>query len=140
MWDSEPRPRGGDFEPRPRGGDHDWLDEDAGPVVRPYTMTGGRVRPVNGGLNLLAYVVARHRPDADLIHYQPEHRRILLLTREPLSVAEVAARLDLAVGVVRVLIDDLMQVGLVSSYETEAAGRPPDNDVLQAVIDGLRSL
>ncbi len=131
MWDSGPRPR---------GDDHDWLDHEAGPVVRPYTMTGGRVRPVNGSLDLLTYVVAHHRPDADLIHFQPEHRRILLLTRQPLSVAEVAARLDLAVGVVRVLIDDLMQVGLVSSYESEAAGRPPNEDVLQAVIDGLRAL
>jgi Protein of unknown function (DUF742) len=126
MWDS--------------GDDHNWLDHEAGPVVRPYTVTGGRVRTVNGSLDLLAYVVARHKPDADLVGFQPEHRRILHLTREPLSVAEVAARIDLAVGVVRVLIDDLMQVGLVSSYETDAAGRPPDDDVLQAVIDGLRGL
>ena len=38
-------------------GDHDWLDSDAGPVVRPYAVTGGRARPVVGGFDLVAFVV-----------------------------------------------------------------------------------
>ena len=31
--------------PAERGRDHAWLDDEAGPVVRPYTLTGGRARP-----------------------------------------------------------------------------------------------
>src|SRR5262249_37193764 len=51
---------------------HDWLDQDAGPVVRPYTVTGGRARPAAGKLDLLSYVEALYAPDADVIHLQPE--------------------------------------------------------------------
>jgi DNA-directed RNA polymerase specialized sigma24 family protein len=142
MWD-EPVMR----EERYRGDDdfgggngHDWLDEDAGPVVRPYTMTGGRARPITGGLSLLTYVEALYAPEADLLHLQPEHRTILQMTRRALSVAEVAARLDLPVGVVRVLIGDLLQASLVSTFDSDSTVNPPDENILQAVIDGLRAL
>ena len=37
---------------------HDWMDRDAGPVVRPYAMTQGRVAPSGGEFDLLAFVVA----------------------------------------------------------------------------------
>jgi len=95
---------------------------------------------VTGGLDLLTYVEALYAPEADLIHLQPEHRTILSATRTALSVAEIAARLDLPVGVVRVLIGDLLQSSLVSTFTSPAAVSPPDENVLQAVIDGLRAL
>jgi hypothetical protein len=120
--------------------DHDWLDADAGPVVRPYTMTGGRARPMSGGLTLLTYVEALYAPQADLIHLQPEHRAILFMTRRAQSVAEIAGRLDLPVGVVRVLIGDLIQASLVSTFDSDSGINPPDEHILQAVIDGLRAL
>jgi len=120
--------------------DHSWLDQDAGPVVRPYTLVGGRSRPFTSGLGLLTHVEALYAPDADLIGLQPEHRSILSLTRTALSVAELAARIDLPVGVVRVLVGDLLQANLVSTFEADAAVRAPDDDILQAVIDGLRAL
>lgn len=123
-----------------RRGEHDWLDHEAGPVVRPYTMTGGRARPATGGLNLLTYVEALYAPEADLIHLQPEHRLILGMTRKALSLAEIAGRLDLPLGVVRVLVGDLLQANLVSTFESQTTVTPPDEQLLQAVIDGLRAL
>jgi len=120
--------------------EYSWLDDDAGPVVRPYTMTGGRGRPVAGGFDLVAFVVATRGPDAAPVHLQPEHRAILVATREPLSVAEVSAHLNLAVGVVRVLLGDLLQLGLISMYEPSAARSPLDERVLKAVINGLQAL
>jgi DNA-directed RNA polymerase specialized sigma24 family protein len=122
------------------GAEHAWLDQDAGPVVRPYTLTGGRAKPITGGLSLLTHVEALYAPEADLIHLQPEHRSILNMTRTALSMAEIAARLDLPVGVVRVLIGDLLQENLVSTFESNTAVHPPDENILQAVIDGLRAL
>jgi len=143
MWD-ERRGRG-ERPPRHRpppepGDDHTWLDHDAGPVVRPYTLTGGRSQPITGGLSLLTHVEALYAPEADLLHLQPEHRAILGMTRTALSMAEIAARLDLPVGVVRVLIGDLLQENLVSTFESDTAINPPDENILQAVIDGLRAL
>lgn len=117
-----------------------WLDADAGPVVRPYAVTGGRVQTTIGGLDLIAFIVAgpeAARGDAPL---QPEHRAIIAATDEPTSVAELASRLDLAVGVVRVLLDDLIQQGLVTLSRPGSSNNRPDQYVLKAVIDGLRAL
>jgi hypothetical protein len=124
----------------PAAEEHTWLDEEAGPVVRPYTLTGGRSRPFTSGLNMLTYVEALYAPDADLVGLQPEQRAILEMTRTATTVVELAARLDLPVGVVRVLVGDLIQANLVSTFEADAAVRAPGDDILQAVIDGLRAL
>ena len=127
--------------PRPEDHpEHHWLDDDAGPVVRPYTVTGGRARPSTGGLDLLSYVEALYAPEADLVGLQPEHRAILSLTRKAQSVAEIAGQLDLPIGVVRVLIGDLLQASLVSTFDSDNSLNPPDENTLQAVIDGLRAL
>ena len=115
--------------------EHAWLDQDAGPVVRPYTLTGGRSRPFTSGLDLLTHVEALYAPDADLVALQPEQRAILTLTRTATTLAELSARLDLPVGVVRVLVGDLIQANLVSTFDADAAIRAPDDDILQAVID-----
>jgi DNA-directed RNA polymerase specialized sigma24 family protein len=138
MWD-DPEMAGADHA-HDHARDHDWLDADAGPVVRPYAMTGGRARPATGGLTLLTYVEALYAPEADLIHLQPEHRAILFMTRKAHSLAEIAGRLDLPVGVVRVLIGDLLQASLVSTFDSDSIVNPPDENILQAVIDGLRAL
>ncbi|MCI0689016.1 MAG: DUF742 domain-containing protein [Sporichthyaceae bacterium] len=119
---------------------HDWLDHEAGPVVRPYTLTGGRSRPTTGGLTLLTHIEALYAPEADLFELQPEHRLILSMTRTALSIAEIAARIDLPVGVIRVLVGDLLQASLVSTLESDTTINPPDESILQAVIDGLRAL
>jgi hypothetical protein len=126
-------------EPGPH--DHDWLDEDAGPVVRPYTMTGGRARPVAGGFDLVAFVVAGAPCDpAAHPRLQPEHWAIINATQQPISVAELASHLDLALGVVRVLLGDLLVADIISMYEPPASPRFPHDDILKAVINGLRAL
>jgi hypothetical protein len=125
--------------PPMRTAGHAWLDADAGPVVRPYTVTGGRSRPTVGGFDLLAFVV-RRRTAIDELNLQPEHRAILARAAQPVSVAELASHLDLALGVVRVLLGDLLQHRLISMHEPGAGAQRPDDRVLKAVINGLRSL
>jgi Protein of unknown function (DUF742) len=125
----------------PRG--HDWLDTDAGPVVRPYAVTGGRVRPASGAFDVVAFVLAAD-PDPDRaagrLDLQPEHRAILRIAQQPVSVAELASGLDLALGVVRVLLGDLLADGLISTHEPGASAERPDDDILKAVVNGLRAL
>jgi len=118
---------------------HDWFDTDAGPVVRPYTMTRGRVRPETGAFDLVAFVVA-NPSSGSVRHLQPEHRAILARAKEPISVAELAAHLDLALGVVRVLLGDLLAADLIAMHEPSTSPRFPHDDVLKAVVHGLRSL
>ena len=119
---------------------HDWLDHDAGPVVRPYAMTQGRVAPVGDGIDMMAFVVATTRQAHPEGRLQPEHHAIVAAAWEPIPVVELASTLDLSVGVVRVLLGDLRSAGLISMYEPPAASRPHDVDVLKAVVNGLRAL
>ncbi|MFJ8581270.1 DUF742 domain-containing protein [Micromonospora sp. NPDC093277] len=120
---------------------HEWLDAAAGPVVRPYTLTGGRVRPLVGGVDLVAFVRATTVADtARLPGLQPEHRSLVELARRPAALADLAADLDLAVGVVRVLIGDLLARGLVAVHQPSAAAHLPDDNILKAVVNGLRAL
>lgn len=60
--------------------------------------------------------------------------------QEPLSVAELAAELDLPVGVVRVLIGDLLDAELVHVSRPVPPAELPDEKVLREVIEGLRAL
>jgi Protein of unknown function (DUF742) len=119
---------------------HDWLDRDAGPVVRPYAMTQGRVAPSGGEFDLVAFVVATVPAAPPGPHLQPEHRAIVAASWEPIPVVELASTLDLSIGVVRVLLGDLLSAGLISLYEPPAASQPHDVDVLKAVVNGLRAL
>jgi len=119
---------------------HDWLDHDAGPVVRPYAVTGGRVAPTGGEFDLVAFVVASTPEVAPTGRLQPEHHAIVAAAWEPISVVELASSLDLSIGVVRVLLGDLRSAGLISMYEPPAASKPHDVDVLKAVVNGLRAL
>ncbi|QGN45572.1 DUF742 domain-containing protein [Micromonospora sp. WMMD558] len=115
-----------------------WYDDDAGPVARPYTVTRGRTAPV-GRFDLIALVVTR--PGAVVPGgLFPEHREILRRCRQPLSVAEVGAALDLPVGAVRVLLGDLVEAGLVETREPSSPGERPSMELLTALLAGLRSL
>jgi Protein of unknown function (DUF742) len=117
-----------------------WLDEEAGPVVRPYAMTRGRTRPTRGEFDLISIVVAT-KPAASVEYgLPPEHTAILSLCQTPLSVAEVAARVDLPVGIVRVFLGDLLDKELIAVREPRAANELPIDQVYEAVIDGLRAL
>ncbi|TVL93406.1 DUF742 domain-containing protein [Streptomyces sp. LX-29] len=121
-----------------------WFDDAAGPVVRPYAMTRGRTRSAaEGKLDLIAVVVA-DRVDTRSVADQtlsPEHIDIVDLSRDtPLSVAELAAELDLPVGVVRVLIGDLLHAELVRVSRPVPPAELPDERILREVINGLRAL
>jgi hypothetical protein len=115
--------------------DHTWFDEDAGPLVRPYAITGGRTRTKQSELDLITLVVASRR-HADPAAMEPECVKILALCQSPISVAEISANLSLPLGVVKVLLGDLIEQRFVHFR----AALSPDNEVLQAVLNGIRRL
>jgi hypothetical protein len=139
--------------PPPEGADfgEGWLDGDAGPVVPAFALTGGRTSTVHGDLDLVSVVatVEAHpvSPTADrrvaFGHTPvlgPEHEMILTLARSPLSVAELASDLDLALGVVRILLGDLLDHGLIQIRQPTRVAHLPNERVLKDVINGLRAL
>ncbi|MBC2875997.1 MULTISPECIES: DUF742 domain-containing protein [Streptomyces] len=129
----------------------------AGPV-RPYVITGGRVAPSRDSLALETLVVAaetaaetagatgadatgvaasagEHTPDLG-----PECAEILDLCVRLLSVAEVAAHLRQPVAVIKVLLADLLDAGLVVARPPVTAADRHDPALLKEVLDGLRQL
>ncbi len=125
---------------QPTDDDGIWLDQEAGPVVRPYAMTRGRTRPATGDFDLITLVVATQAELSVHTGLGPEHVAIMRLCQRPLSVAEVSAYLDLPVGIVRVLLGDLLDRGLILARGPQAEAQGPSQRVLKAVINGLRSL
>ena len=117
-----------------------WLDEEAGAVVRPYAFTGGRTRPTWGRLDLIALITAASNAQSSEFGLGPEHRALLRICRRPTSVADLAADLDLPVGVIRILLGDLRERGFINVHNPIPAARVPDRRILQEVVDGLRRL
>lgn len=115
-----------------------WVDEHAGPVVRPYAMTRGRTRPTRANFDLITLVISVRPVPSVEIGLGPEHLAIITLCQRHLSVAEVAAHLKLPVGTVRVLLDDLLDGGYVAVREPEPDTELPDDGVLEAMINGLQ--
>jgi hypothetical protein len=117
-----------------------WFDREAGPVVRPYAVTRGRTRPRTGQFDLISVVVATGVPPPDTVWLGPEQLHMLGLCRRPVTIADVASDMDLPLGVVRVLLSDLTEQGLVSVLSVPQPRDVPDVRVLRKVLNGLKAL
>jgi hypothetical protein len=121
-------------------GDDRWLDEQAGPIVRPYAITGGRTRAAESTLELVAMVATTERGLALVDQITGEHQEIVQRCRRPLSIAELSAHLNIPLGVGRVLVSDLLEQGLVVVRRPAARHRMSDEALLEKVMNGLRQL
>ncbi|MGF7234662.1 MAG: DUF742 domain-containing protein [Frankia sp.] len=118
----------------------EWFDEDAGPVVRPYAVTRGRTRAASGDLDLVAQVSTTPSGRSVAQGLEPEKRAIARLCIRVQSVAEVSAQLNLPLGVVRVLVGDMAELGVVTIHRHTLAADRPDAAMLEKVLHGLRTL
>jgi hypothetical protein len=113
-------------------------------LVRPYAVTRGRTRPkLEIALESLVETTVRGRASGGGNGHGREHERIAALCDGRLqSLAEIAARMQLPLGVARVLIADMASDGLLAIYEpalldeNEAVG----TELLERVLSGLRRL
>jgi hypothetical protein len=118
------------------------IDEfgDDAAMVRPYAWTRGRTK-ANYDLKLETLVSSTDLADDETLLPQLEHRTVSALCRYPLSVAEVAAKLSIPLGVARVILSDMAELGLISIHRTFA-----DDDIaahlvlMERVLSGLRRL
>jgi len=113
---------------------------DPGPFLRPYAMTEGRTEPTGSDL-AIEDLVGRAGVAADPPTWLSlEHRSIALACRETLSVAELAARVDLPLGVTRVLVGDLAAQGMVTVHRAPSHAGGPNVALLEQVLHGLQQL
>jgi len=121
-------------------------DEPTGALVRPYAVTRGRTRPrLEIALEALVETTVRGRTANSTKGGQGrEHQYIAALCDGRLqSLAEIAARMQLPLGVARVLIADMAADGLVAVYEPTSLEDTNDavgTELLERVLSGLRRL
>ncbi len=110
-------------------------------IVRAYAWTGGRTRS-NISLEIETLVSANDQSRQSAGILQAEHQHVVELCRSPRSVAEVAALMRLPLGVVKVLLGDMAERGLVDVHQTasSAGGDTPDLGLMERVLSGLRRL
>ncbi|MBF8184195.1 DUF742 domain-containing protein [Nonomuraea sp. K274] len=107
---------------------------------RLYMVTGGRSDATDDGLDLVTLIVSECDPTPGM---QSEHARILRLCVSPMAVVEVAAELRLPVGVARILLRDLLDMGRITARNPRpvpAAARLPEPEMLKQVLVGLQKL
>lgn len=114
-----------------------------GRIVRPYTMTGGRIAQGEDLIALEALVVATPEGMRMRRRFKWESAEIVNHARREVAIVELAALLEVPVGVIRVLTADLAARGAVTITE------PPSDladdaegytDLLTKVLDGIKSL
>lgn len=122
-------------------GSDEWSEPAASAsVVRPYTWTRGRTSPVFDLAVETLVSTSGHGHDMAVLTSE-EHRAVAELCRDPRSVAEVAALLSLPLGVARVLLADMADIGLVVVHRrTHSSGDTPDMALMERVLSGLRRL
>lgn len=115
-------------------------------TVRPYAVTGGRVRAAGNDLPLEA-LVEMMPAAAEARGLPPEKRAILQHAAHTfVSVAELSALLRMPIGVVRVLVTDLSEDNLVRIHTSTPVsvhtGQSPalSLSVLESVLNGIAAL
>jgi hypothetical protein len=105
-------------------------------ALRPFVITSGRVDGLDPNIGLETQVSSH--PGALSARLSPEQRAIVHLCGEPLSVAEISARLRMHLGVTRILVGDLRAAGHLDVHVLE--NDFPDPETIMRVIRGLRSI
>jgi Protein of unknown function (DUF742) len=110
-------------------------------LVRPYTLTAGRTDtgvdlPLEAPVQTLQPALAHRWPVNDA------RGKIIRLCVKSQSVAEISARLDLPVGVARVLVGDLVLSGYlrVDRTLTEHSTRDERHELVGRTLRGLKAL
>jgi hypothetical protein len=120
-------------------GREEWLRPSTSPIVRPYALTAGRTRPSGATIDLIALVTTIRTAARKHHDLEPEHLRLLRLCRLPISVVDLASDLNLPLSVVRILLSDLRDLGLIGIHQPAQTGLS-DVRILKEVADALRRL
>lgn len=117
---------------------NDDAEDHTGRLIRPYAMTGGRTAGAGPEIPLEAQVLASSRAAAHNGTHRWEAAKLLEMVETPMALVEVAARLQIPVGVARVLVADLVEDGSLIMHLPPASSS--FTSLLEQVLDGVRDL
>ncbi|MFJ9087913.1 DUF742 domain-containing protein [Streptomyces sp. NPDC102384] len=122
------------------------MSESSGPdleltsdLVPLFVITNGRSLPPEHEFEHTAMVTSADGSEAALRALTPEARTVMeVVTGGFLSVAEVAGHTQFPIGVVRILLAQLAEVGLLEVRQPVPAAELVDIDLVRAVRTGLQ--
>ncbi|MFI7387325.1 DUF742 domain-containing protein [Streptomyces sp. NPDC049813] len=110
------------------------------PLVPLFVITNGRALPPDHQYEHTAMVTAARDTDASVRALSPEARTVIdLVAHGFLSVAEVAGHTHLPLGVVRILLAQLEEGGLILVRKPIPRAERVDRELVSAVLDGLKN-
>lgn len=109
---------------------------ETGGFLRPFIITGGRTEVNHSDLHIDTLVSTL--PGDRKTSRGFEHRAVLTMCEKAVSIAELASDLDLPVGVVIVVIDDLLEDNLLLVHQKRAS--TVSISVLERLVEGVRAL
>jgi hypothetical protein len=124
--------------------DEHWYEDETGQLVRPYTVTRGRTRPSGAhAIDLMSQVsaVETEGPGPDIDHAGAALLDLVRRGRRP--VVELAADADLPLTVLRVLLGDLAEAGLIridAPRRSPAGGPGAEPELLREIVARLREI
>ena len=110
--------------------------DDQAATLRPFVITAGRTDGADPDIGMETQVTVNHA--ATPMRLSPEMRAIVALCGDPVSVAEISARLRLHLGVTRILVGDLRAAGQLDVHVLD--NETPDPETIMRVIRGLRAI
>ncbi|MEU2282533.1 DUF742 domain-containing protein [Streptomyces sp. NPDC013178] len=108
-------------------------------LVRPYTLVRGRTH-VRQVFDLVTFVMSLAASVQGRSGVEPEHETVLQLCRSPVSVSELTSRTGLPLGVVRVLLGDLLELGAIRVSQPSRGDGRPSTGLIREVLAGLQAL
>ena len=113
--------------------------EPRGRMVRPYAITGGRTGERGPELALETQVFATAKGLENRHRYRWEAGRAIEAAETTTALVEIAAHLDVPLGVARVVVSDLIGEGALAVNEPEPSASSY-TQLLEKVLDGIRNL
>jgi len=116
-----------DHKPQPMSG---------GDLVRPYLATAGRTTSRVEGLKFETQVQATSAPST----VRFESAKVLAMCDHPISIAEIAVRLGMPFGSVKVVVGDLIMAGNLKAHQEAAVSDSADVQLISRLISGVKDL
>ncbi|KAB2975511.1 MULTISPECIES: DUF742 domain-containing protein [unclassified Streptomyces] len=106
-----------------------------------FVITNGRALPPDQQYERTALVTAHKDTAATARTLAPEEKAIMdLVANRMLAVAEIAGRTHLPLGIVRILLSQLEESGLVLVRKPAPRADSKDRELLSAVLEGLKNI
>jgi hypothetical protein len=107
---------------------------------RPFVLTSGRVDATDREISMETQVTVRPREaGVPVPHLGPETQAIVDMCGQPISVAEISARLHLHLGVTKILVADLRAAGHLDVHVVDTQNQLSPETILR-VMRGLRAI